>query len=129
MTEYGIDYSTFPDLDPAFREIRGPMAVAEAVARSTLMPPGTLPYDPEAGHDLRAILSSGIDDGDLRRHRAAIVRQAMRDERVEEATATVEASGDGRIVRARIAGTTGEGPFQLTVAASGLDVNVLIGTP
>jgi hypothetical protein len=127
MTEYGIDYSTFPDLDPAFREVTGPRAVAEAVARYLLMPPGTLPYDPAAGFDLRGELSGGIDDGARMRIRAGVARQALRDERVEDVSVSVDLSGDGQKVRVRVAGTTAEGPFTLTVAASGLDVAVLIG--
>ena len=32
-TDYGIDVSTFPDLDPTFGLISGPRVVAENVAR------------------------------------------------------------------------------------------------
>lgn len=125
---YGTDVSTFPDLDPSFKALAGQRAVAEAVARRWITPLGTLVYDADYGEDVRALLNAEIDSPRLQALRAALVGQALADERVVAATVDLTTSGPTAsktlTLRGRI--TTATGPFSLVLTIDALNANLQI---
>lgn len=118
----GLDVSTFPDLDPLFRPIRGQRAVAEAVARRWLTPLGGLAYAPSYGAGLASFLNAGVAGPRLRALEAALATQALADERVQAAQVSLTVIGSAPAVALRAAGTltTSAGPFALVLTVDQL---------
>lgn len=94
MTDYGVDVSTFPDLDLTFAPITGLRVVGEAVARRWYV-------------ELIPFLNAKIDSGFLGRIRPKLEQAALADERVD--TCDVELSVVGGSVKARGTITAVEG--------------------
>lgn len=119
---FGVDVSTFPDLDRRLGMIVGPRVVAEAVARRWLTPRGTLAYAPTYGEDVRAYLSARVDAGRLAALVASLQSQALEDERVTSARVTVTYAGSGPGLQLQIRGelATAAGPFALTLSVDQL---------
>lgn len=124
----GLDVSTFPDLDPLFKPIRGQRAVAEAVARRWLTPLGGLVYDENYGEDLRAYLNAGVEGPRLRALEAALTTQALADERVQAATVALVPVGSAPAVSLRASATltTSAGPFRLVLTVDQLAADLEI---
>lgn len=122
----GLDVSTFPDLDPLFRPIRGQRAVAEAVARRWLTPLGGLVYAPDYGAGLASYLNAGVSGPRLRALEAALVTQALADERVQAATVVLAVIGSAPAVSLRASATltTALGPFALVLTVDQLAANL-----
>jgi len=131
-TDLGTDVSTYVenedgelDLDPLFREIEGPVVVAESVGRGFETEPGELPWSEEDGADIGQLLNADLSRAELLAVATELEADARRDERVEsiavehtfdEATNTLTISADG---------TTADGPFRLVLAHDELSVKVL----
>jgi len=111
------------DLDPTFGVIIGVLAVAHAVARRFVTPNGSLGWDGDAGHDIRDYLNDDLDTSQLSAIAARVRLEALKDERVE--TAKAQASLTNGVLLITLACTTGEGPFELVLAASKLTVDLL----
>lgn len=92
----------------------------QAVARRLETPRGGLFYDEEYGTDLRAYVNSNA--GPLEIARAAEL-EAMKDERVLAADATVNRSGQSITVTMKL--TLADGPFDLTLDVSDLTVDLI----
>lgn len=89
MTDYGLDVSTFPDLDPTFALISGNRVLAEVVLRRWSTPSGMFSYDLTAGIDIMLYLNRDIDSkrsNDLRR---ALQIEAEKDERIFSCAVTL----------------------------------------
>lgn len=126
MTDFGSDVSTFPDLDPTFSPITGRRAVGEAIARRLETPRGGgLFYNPAYGYDLRSAMNSAQSPSSLAAIAAAVENEAVQDERVSAATATVTLDNATNIMRVSLALETAEGPFALVLAISAVSVDVL----
>jgi phage baseplate assembly protein W len=126
---YGLDVSTFPGLDVAFKAITGQRAIAEAVARRWVTPRGSLVYDPDYGEDVRGLLNARIDGPRLRALEAALTAQALADERISGAVVQLAVTGSGPTVALRASASlaSSAGPFRLvlTVTQLALDLEVL----
>lgn len=124
------DISTFPDLDPNFTEISGTRAVAEVLARGLMMPHSRLIEindEPRAGRDLRRHLSKRYDARTPFLIRQDVAAEAKLDERVLSVETTVDGSEvltTGKL-RVRILGQTADGPFELEVSVSALNLELL----
>lgn len=122
-----MDVATWPDLDVTGREIDDEDdAIIEALRRGLSQGPGTLSYDPAQGFSLMAVLSRQLGAGDLSLISGRIEAQAVRDERIQRARATVtfvESTGQlsGRLWLQRRDGSE----LRLTVAASALSLELL----
>lgn len=112
------------DLDPYFRVISGTTAVAQAVARRFLTPAGSLPWDQDAGMDLRDLLLEGLDRAQLPAIASMVRAEALKDERVDTATADASLSASG-VLSITLSCTTADGPFELVLAVSQLTVDLL----
>lgn len=135
---FGSDVSTFlataedPGLDPSLNLQTGERVVLEAVARRYMTPHGFLGSLGEEwedyGFDLRKFLSAKMTPP----QRAALIsgaqQEAMKDERVSNATVTVEGPDFalGRmIVRCRL--ETEQGDLDLVLSVSAVTVEILKG--
>jgi hypothetical protein len=134
MADYGSDFSTFagglaaPDLDPTFTPISGTLAIAQCVARGLLMPRGRLidiGGDPRHGFYLRGYLSARITPRVLAEIKMGVQREALLDERVHTATATVTYDAAAHKITIHLIGTSDEGPFELVLAVGQLTTELL----
>ena len=119
----GTDLNWDGDLDPAGRYVSGRKCLAQAFRRRFETGRGTLFYDGEYGLDLREYLNRDLGTGELAALARAIEDQALQDDRVLSATATVTFV-DERL-RVELALVDAAGPFDLTLAVSDLTVEVL----
>lgn len=122
--ELGFDFSCVQDLDPRLGQVSGQSALIEAIARRWLTTPGTLFYDRQYGGGLLAMLNASYPTEN--RLQYLLERQALEDERVQDAEVSVsfkEATGvltiQGRI-------TAADGPFDLTLSVD--EYGQLIGS-
>lgn len=121
---WGVDISTFPGLDPMLGPLTGPRVVAEAVARRLRTPRGGLSFYPDFGLDLRGYLLAPLSQAGLSGIRAAVEAEAQKDERVLDASATVQFVSEGARLLVSLTLTTASGPFKLTLLVSKLDVSI-----
>lgn len=125
MTDYGVDVSTYPDLDPSGRNITNGRAIAECAARRLTTTPGLLEYtDDDDCIDIRAYLSTATDARDLYRIAGRVERIIIRDERVKAVRAEVITSGDEMTVTAQIDPVTGA-TFTLVISVNQITVTLL----
>ncbi len=119
-TDYGSDFSCITDLDAKLSTVSGPLVVGQAILRRYITPRGGLWYDPEYGTDLRQFLNGA-------RSRFAVARacelEALKDDRVQQASAEVEITRDTMTIVVRL--TLADGPFALTVSVSSLTVEMI----
>jgi hypothetical protein len=122
---FGLDGSTYPDLDPSFAPLLGLRAIGEALARRFETPRGLLPYDPDYGLDLRAWIGEDFDPRTTFQLRAQIEAEAEKDERILSATASVDASHAAQTLTIQLSVSTAEGSFALTLAIDRVSAAVL----
>jgi len=120
--DYGSDVSTLPTLDPLLGPLTGPAVVGQAVARRLRTPRGQLTFHPDYGLDLRQYVNGSLLPGALPALRAAIEQEALKDERVADAVATVEYLAASQSIRVSLQLLTSQGPFLLVLNVSALDV-------
>ncbi len=127
MADLGIDISCTDDLDPAFTQVSGTFALAQALSRRLITPRGGLFYDPEYGLDLRAYLNAGITDGDGFAYRLAaqIEGECLKDERVGSVDAQVTFSSVTEKLTVSLSGVASDGPFRLVLSISDVTVEIL----
>lgn len=120
------DVSTFPALDPFFRPLSEGEAVAQCIMRRCMTPRGKLSFHPDEGDDLRELLNGVVDLALLEQMKARIRAQALRDERVVDASAEVSFDTDTEEVTVALNYQTGEGPFLLSMVITALDVRRIV---
>lgn len=117
--DYGLDWSTDPDLDPTFAPLTGIYAVGEALARALC--------DQQRGIDLRSWLNEDTQSESLYDLQQAVTRQALADERISEAETVIVESEDRKAITIDVACTPADGsvPFLLTLEVSKVTVALL----
>jgi hypothetical protein len=125
--DYGVDVSTFVDgdLDPYFRPLSGPRAVAEAVVRRWTTPGGGLFFDLSFGVDVRELVSRAMTPQAIFALGAQLAAQAEEDDRVQSALVDVSFDGRTRKLTVRAEIRTAHGPFALVVSVDRLSVDIL----
>lgn len=123
--DYGIDVSCVDDIDPTFALVRGPVAVAQALARRFITARGGLHYDGTYGYDLRTYLNASIEPGDEFLIASAVEAQCELDERVASASADVRYDSLTETLRVAIIADGDEGPFELVLGVSAVTVEIL----
>jgi len=116
-TDYGTDFSTFPDLN--FRPIVQQEALGEAVTRML--------SDARAGVDLREWLNNDVSGSDAYDMAQTIQAQCVTDERIAGARATIT-QPDRLSLLVSLALTPADGvtpPFSLVLSISALSVSLL----
>lgn len=120
---YGQDLSCVDDLDDGMTEVSGRLCLGQAIARRLITPRGGLIDDENYGFNVTGYLNDDVDAATLALIQAGVEGEAVKDERVISATATVTfLNGALTIV---LALTDGEGPFTLVLNISDVTVEVL----
>lgn len=122
--DHGTDIRALSELGLLLETHSGKRNLAEAIARRLMTPRGGLFYDEAYGEDVRAWLNETMTDLFLSTRAAILEAQAEQDERVISASATVRASGDGRL-DIRLELDTSEGPLRLILGVSAVRVDLL----
>lgn len=131
MTDYGLDVSTHPNgLDVSFAWQASSVAMlGQALARRLETPSGGLPYDPEYGYDVRALLGDGLNARSLPAVSALVAAELAKDERVadvEVESTSIEASGLSYRLVMRVIVLPIEGvSFALTLAIDDVSADLL----
>jgi hypothetical protein len=136
--DYGIDVSMFvngqgpPDLDPNFRLIDGPEAVAQNVAlrcNTQREGPGALLGAENDGLFLPNFANATITPDVLMRVKTLVGGEARKDERVGAATVSATADlAQQRIIVDVDGRTDTEAPFSLTLSVDKVSVELLQNT-
>jgi hypothetical protein len=120
-TDYGRDVAMVfiaggagADLDPTFALVTGQRAVAEAVARRLLSRRASLINDLDYGLDVRVVLGEALGPAARFAFERAIAAEAMKDERVLDASCSVAVDASGG-VDVDLVLTTDEGEFRLVL--------------
>jgi hypothetical protein len=125
VPDYGTDISATTGLDPAFTLVTGTRALAEAAFRRLTTQRGSLFYAPDYGTDLREILLGKVDARRLEQWRVRIESELRKDDRIDTVTASLSYDPASGVCTVKVTGTGGVGPFQFTLSASAVSVELL----
>jgi phage baseplate assembly protein W len=125
VADFGIDTSSFPDLDPSFSALTDQRVVAEALTRRLTTPRGALPFYPDYGTDVRGWLNESVTQARLSEWRRAVQRECEKDERVASADASLAYNQQSQTLSISVAGTTADGPFALVLSVTSVTVTLL----
>lgn len=126
-TDYGIDVSTIPDLDPVFALVSGRDALIQSLVRRLQTPRGALPFNPDDGLDVCDWLHEGQTATQLFRLRSMVEAELLKDERVLSVTCQTAWLPDGcdeltlTIDVEPVVGKT----FTMTAAISAFDFRII----
>jgi phage baseplate assembly protein W len=118
-TDFGLDVSTFPDLDPNFTSISGTRVVAESLARRLTTPRGALPFFPDYGTDVRSWLNESVTQDRIATWQRAIEAECLKEERVLSAKASVLFDFQAQNLAVTVSAVTADGPFKLNLSVNG----------
>lgn len=119
--DLGSDFGGALDIDQNLSESKGTRALLECVARRWYDRAGSLFYDKNYGVGIETYLNAVVKTSDLA---TILEEEALKDERVDACTVVVTTTGESLTIDGRI--ETADGPYELTVVASSLDVTVLL---
>ncbi len=90
---YGLDLWCVLDVTESLLEVdpTRPVAVGQAIARRLITPRGGLVDDPNYGLDLRGYVNRGVTQNSLLQLAAQVRAEALKDDRVVDANATISA--------------------------------------
>lgn len=123
-TDYGVDVSTYPDLDAQFSLCKGLDGLAQSVWRRLQTAPGALPFYPDEGIDVREYLHEGVSMATLVALRNDVESEVMRDERVRRCAVDLEAYDDTLKMSVRVEAMTGEA-FTLVAKVGKMDFSLI----
>jgi hypothetical protein len=124
----GVDVSSYPDLDPLGTLVSGLTALCQRIARRLTNPRGAWFWSPNECTDLRAYMNEALTIDAQASIKAAVEREALREEEVQTANADVSVntlSSQGQSVTIHLTGTTKTGPFQFVLAVTAVTLSIL----
>ncbi len=126
MATDGIDISATLDLDPAFRTVRGNVALGQALFRRLVTPSGGILFDETYGLGIQRYInaSTAADSRSLTRLASACEAECRQDERVLDVEARASVDGDNIVIELRVTPATGA-DFSLTLGVSGVSASLL----
>ncbi len=126
--DFGNELSCTNDVAGDSRMVSGFRVVGEAIFRRWITPRGRLIGYPNYGYDITQHLNDDMSQREIVGMCAGLQAEAVKDERVTDATVTASIDSAGLLT---VVGAidTGNGPFTLTVAASKVSVELLSVTP
>ena len=127
MADLGTSIDCLDDLDPMFGLVSGRKALAQELGRRFITPRGTYLPDPNAGFDVRAFLNESITPSEIFQIESGCENEALKDERVLEADATVTYDEAAARLTIELRITDDEGPFELVLAIDAVSVDILSG--
>lgn len=122
----GADVSCVSGLDPLFTLVTGRTALVQAIARRLQTPRGTLAWigdTADYGYDVRQHLADDLSPRLLSAIATRVEAEALADERVRAAVATVTLLAG--VLRVAVTITDAAGPFRLTLSIDAVTVTVL----
>lgn len=126
MADLGLTISCLGDLDPSFAMVSGRRGLAQEIANRLISPRGSYLPDPEYGFDVRAFLNESIGIGEIFRIESGVESEALKDERVDDADATVTYIESSASLRIELRLVDGQGPFDLVISIDALTVDLLL---
>jgi hypothetical protein len=125
--DFGTGWSATDSLTMPAILVTGNRVVAEAIVRRWNTPRGGMPDDPAYGYDLTAYLNDDLGPGDLAKIGSQAAAEALKDQRVNSATVTVQLLGGELLVTGSLG--TANGPFNLVANVSSVTVTLLKVSP
>ena len=130
MTQFAPDYgkglSCTTDLDPMLRLVTGETLMANACVRRLFCRKGSLLSDPLYGIDIRDFLASKfLTQSDVDRISSLAKAELLQDPRIADVSVVGSFNVNTRTLTMKIVGTGARGPFALTLAISGVTVQIL----
>ena len=123
--DLGSDFAGVLDIDAALTVVSGWRNLGNALARRLTTANGALFYDPDYGYDLRSLLNAAVRD--TAKIGARIIKEMLKDKRVQSATANVTFSGDTLVAHVGITPKGDDNPaFSLVMNVSQLTVETLL---
>lgn len=121
MATEGTDFSGSTDLDSALREApTARHALVDAIVRRLTTRNGALVDFPAYGFDLRTLIGSTVSETAVKQK---IIAQCLDEEECEGATVTISKTVDTVTIVVSI--EDGDGPFDLTLDVSALEVSAV----
>lgn len=117
-----VDFAGTLDLDPSLREVRGRVALAEAVFRRLTTPNGSLPDFPDYGYDVTELIGTSFNQSQVQQQ---VETQVLLEEEVDDVAAEVVLEDETVIISVAI--DDGNGPFDLTISVDELETSYVIG--
>lgn len=121
----GVDISCYPDLDAGFSLVSGYTALGQALARRLETPRGGLFYDPDYGTDVREMVNDVTTSASAQQRQQQIEAEALKEERVGTAAATVTYSPATSTATIKLAVDTAAGPYTFILAVTSVSIAVL----
>ncbi len=125
MADLGTDIACVLSIGKVFGLVSGRRNLAMAIARRLRTRRGGLFYDPNYGYSLTILLSSEVTQSEVLGQGPTIEQEALKDERVLSASATLDYNAGLRTLRITLALTDADGPFKLVLSASKVTVEIL----
>jgi hypothetical protein len=123
--DLGSDFAGILDIDATLTWVSGWRNLGNALARRLTTPNGGLFYDPDYGFDLRSLLNAAVRDTTW--IEARIVKEVLKDKRVQRATASIVFDGDTLTVHIGITPKGDSNPnFSLVMNVTQLNVETLL---
>ena len=128
-TDYGADFSCGTDIDPLLRLVSGEELMAQVCLHRLYCRQGRLLSNPVANTiDIRDLVATGITARDLPRIEGQCRSALVGDERIFNATVTATFVALTNVLTLNIKGDGALGPFNLTLVASAVTVELLRGS-
>jgi len=119
----GVDFSGLEDIDANLTLVDGRLGFAQAIYRRLTTPRGRLFYDPEYGIDIRDFLKqSGFS---ATQNARIIEAECLKDERTLNVAADVQFDELSEVLTIDIQLEDSAGPFELTIRADALTVELI----
>lgn len=115
--DFGRDLSCADDLEDDMAEVEGPVVVAQAIYRRLYTPRGALWQDPDYGLDLHDYLSRRMSAAEIAAIPGDVVKEILKDERVERATVKITKQ-TFEALEIMINAEAGGGSFSLTISVT-----------
>ncbi len=123
--DLGSDFAGILDIDAALTVVSGWRNLGNALGRRLTTANGALFYDPDYGYDLRSLLHAAIRDTTQIANR--IIKEMLKDKRVDSATANVLFDGNTLTAHVGITPKGDDNPsFSLVMNVSQLTVETLL---
>lgn len=123
--QLGVDIGVLSDLAAVWGVARGKVNLGYALARRFNTPRGAIPYFPNYGKYLPALVEKSLRQGSLAIEAGEIIAEAEKDPRVQSADVDLVFSFEARRLTIKIMLETADGPFDLVLAATSLTVELL----
>jgi hypothetical protein len=125
-TDYGADFSCGSDLDPLLRLVTGEELMAQVCLHRVFCRQGSLLSNPvDNTIDLRDQIATGIEQKDLAQINGKARSALMGDQRIFTATVSSTFVARTNTLTLSIQGDGAFGPFNLTLAADAVTVEIL----